>query len=83
MSDVALPQSAVRSASPAWLLLRRMIRRRLVVLSLLILLVVLVCGASARRGSRPIRHAGWTSPIASRRLRPHTGSAPTISAATC
>ena len=58
MSDVALQASRVRSASPALLLLRRLVRRRLVVISLFTLLVMLVAAVGAP----------WLTPYSPRKM---------------
>lgn len=47
MSDVALPAAASRPASPALLLLRRLIRRKLVLISLIILTLMIVAAIAA------------------------------------
>jgi peptide/nickel transport system permease protein len=58
MSEIALLASGPHSASPALLLLRRLVRRRLVLLSLFILLVMLVAGFGAP----------WLAPYSPRRM---------------
>ena len=58
MSDIALQASRVRSASPALLLLRRLVRRRLVVISLFTLLVMLVAAVGAP----------WLTPYSPRKM---------------
>jgi peptide/nickel transport system permease protein len=58
MSDIAAPARAAQSASPAWLVFRRLVRRRLVLLSLFILLVMLVAAAGAP----------WLAPYAPRKM---------------
>ena len=58
MSDIALPAARARSASPALLLLRRLVRRRLVLISLFILLVMLVAAVGAP----------WLAPYSPRKM---------------
>jgi peptide/nickel transport system permease protein len=55
--ETAVPMRR-RSASPAWLLLQRMLRRRLAVLSLLVLLVVAFCAIAGP----------WIAPYAPQRM---------------
>lgn len=47
MSDVALPAATSRPASPALLLLRRLVRRKLVLISLIILVLMIVAAITA------------------------------------
>lgn len=58
MSEMALPLSGPRRASPALLVLGRLIRRRLVLISLVILLVMLVAGIGAP----------WLAPYSPRKM---------------
>lgn len=63
MPDIELSAAAAgparsRLASPAWLLVRRMVHRRLVVLSLLVLAVMVVCAVAAP----------WIAPYDPRRM---------------
>src|SRR5215469_4581869 len=58
MSELALPAGQVRSAAPAWLLVRRLVRRPLVLISLLILLVMLTAAIGAP----------WLAPYAPRKM---------------
>jgi peptide/nickel transport system permease protein len=58
MSELALPAGQVRSAVPAWLLVRRLARRPLVLISLLILLIMLTAAVGAP----------WLAPYAPRRM---------------
>ena len=58
MSDIALPAARARSASPALLLLRRLVRRRLVLISLFILLIMLVAAVGAP----------WLAPYSPRKM---------------
>ncbi len=58
MSDIALPAATARPASPAMLLLRRLVRRRLVLISLVILLVAIVVAVAAP----------WIAPYSPRRM---------------
>ena len=58
MSDLVLPAARERSASPALLLLRRLVRRRLVLISLFVLLVMVVAAVGAP----------WLAPYAPRKM---------------
>ena len=58
MSEAALPATRAQSASPALLLLRRLVRRRLVLVSLCILLIMVVAAVGAP----------WLAPYAPRKM---------------
>ena len=58
MSDIAIQVTSAPSASPAWLLFRRLVRRRLVLISLCILVIMVVAAVGAP----------WLAPYAPRKM---------------